>query len=251
MPSAKEKRFLGIVAAAALTMAVIGVISGSRPPVRQERQSAGDGDDANRAASYGELREGRRGRNGSMYDQAFSWLRGLGPSVLEPVVQTEEERQAALALRRERRAYAGAPPVIPHPVQERGAAECLACHGSGSLVGALRAPMMSHKEYSMCVQCHATQKEESTLAQALGTVGEENLFVGVSEAAPITPVWEGAPPVIPHPTFMRETCSSCHGPYGAQGLRTPHPDRASCSQCHASGSDFDQNLPPSFPPTLP
>jgi cytochrome c-type protein NapB len=43
----------------------------------------------------------------------------------------------------------------------------------------------------------------------------------------------GAPPVIPHKVFMRENCLSCHsGPGGREEIRTTHPERTRCMQCH-------------------
>jgi nitrate reductase (cytochrome), electron transfer subunit len=52
--------------------------------------------------------------------------------------------------------------------------------------------------------------------------------------------FDGAPPTIPHSTLMRTDCLSCHGPQGLYGLRTPHPERQSCLQCHAPGAHLDQ-----------
>src|SRR5262245_65921888 len=48
----------------------------------------------------------------------------------------EPNRRRTLAVFYARRAYPGAPPVIPHPVDEHDAfgKACLACHGSGGLV---------------------------------------------------------------------------------------------------------------------
>lgn len=247
MSKREDKRSFYLVSAAAVTVVVAGWITGTRPPTREHRLSGVEsGTEAQPARSYFELREGRRGPGEGMYDGAFEWLRGLGPSLTAPVHQTEEERLAALEARRQRRAFAGAPPVIPHPVQEREPGACLSCHRTGALVGDLRAPMMSHDEYTVCVQCHAPQREAFRIAASLPAVSEENGFEGVAEAGPGDIAWEGAPPLIPHATFMREECNSCHGPFGAQGLKTPHPVRANCTQCHAGSASFDQNAPPAI-----
>jgi cytochrome c-type protein NapB len=45
---------------------------------------------------------------------------------------------------------------------------------------------------------------------------------------------------MPHPMHMRSECDSCHGPSGRPGLRTSHPDRQNCVQCHASSAPLDQ-----------
>jgi cytochrome c-type protein NapB len=52
--------------------------------------------------------------------------------------------------------------------------------------------------------------------------------------------YTGAPPEIPHSTWMRETCLACHGGTGAEGLRTRHPQRQSCTQCHAPSAGLNQ-----------
>src|SRR6186713_1612793 len=60
-----------------------------------------------------------------------------------------------------RRAYPGAPPVIPHPVDERQAfgKACLACHGEGGWVPRFEAyaPVTPHPEMASCRQCHVPQ----------------------------------------------------------------------------------------------
>ena len=43
----------------------------------------------------------------------------------------------------------------------------------------------------------------------------------------------GAPPRIPHRILMRENCGSCHdGPAAREEIRTSHPERTRCRQCH-------------------
>lgn len=247
----RQKRLFWMGGTALLTAALVGLVTGTRPPAVKERGDLTAAEEAEqRALSYSELRLQRRGPNAHMYDDAFAWLRSRGPSLLGPVEQSEEDRQKALEERRARRAYAGAPPVIPHPVQERHPGACLACHDGGARIGELRAPAMSHEKLTMCVQCHATVRQEAPLHESWGRMGLASTFEGVAEAGPGGRAWEGAPPTIPHPTFMRENCSSCHGPHGAHGLRTPHPDQTNCRQCHAPASSFDQNAPPPLPPQL-
>ena len=52
-----------------------------------------------------------------------------------------------------------------------------------------------------------------------------------------------APPVMPHSTLMRVNCLACHGPNGYRGLRTTHPERLNCVQCHAVAAEADQSSP--------
>jgi cytochrome c-type protein NapB len=48
---------------------------------------------------------------------------------------------------------------------------------------------------------------------------------------------------------MRENCMSCHGEGGTSAIRTSHPDRQSCTQCHAPDAGYDQRefLKTTFP----
>jgi hypothetical protein len=42
-----------------------------------------------------------------------------------------------------------------------------------------------------------------------------------------------APPTIPHKMLMRENCLACHsGPAAREEIRTSHPERERCRQCH-------------------
>jgi cytochrome c-type protein NapB len=68
-----------------------------------------------------------------------------------------------------------------------------------------------------------------------------NSFVGLNPPLKGTRAWPLAPPTIPHSTLMRSDCLSCHGPQGLYGLRTPHPERQSCVQCHVPGAELDQH----------
>lgn len=141
-------------------------------------------------------------------------------------------RAASLRRRAERRAYDGAPPVIPHPVDPTSVAACLACHEHGLRLGDLVASPMPHAAYASCTQCHAPAAP-SALSAAAGPPLTWNAFEGLPAPDGGERAWTGAPPVIPHATWMRDDCMSCHGPNGAAGLRTTHPWRQSCTQCHA------------------
>ncbi len=60
-----------------------------------------------------------------------------------------------LGPRSSRRAYVGAPPVVPHAAAPRGAAGCRACHDTGmAFPGGAQAPRMSHEPLTVCTQCH-------------------------------------------------------------------------------------------------
>jgi len=157
---------------------------------------------------------------------------------------TESERLLALTERAARRAFDGAPPVVPHPITQDSSATCLACHGPGLAVKDKVASKISHAQYSSCTQCHVPSggielpTSELTLLAPIAA----NQFVSATPPLKGSRAWPLAPPTIPHSTLMRSDCLSCHGPRGLFGLRTPHPDRQSCVQCHASDAGLDQHI---------
>ena len=127
------------------------------------------------------------------------------------------------------RAYAGAPPVIPHEVDPEIAStqRCGICHEKGGFVAKFNAyaPVSPHPEYHNCLQCHVA-------SDATG------LFVEIdwlSTRRPILgqPALPGNPPPVPHTLQLRENCLPCHaGPAAVAEVRTSHPERLNCRQCH-------------------
>ncbi len=78
-------------------------------------------------------------------------------------------------------AYRGAPPTIPHDVQELGRKKCLSCHFQGLDLGikggeAYKTP---HPERSNCLQCHLPQKKVDLF--------HENRFVPLPPKEPTEP----------------------------------------------------------------
>jgi cytochrome c-type protein NapB len=124
------------------------------------------------------------------------------------------------------RAYYGAPPVIPHAVRELGRSNCLACHvdGLAPVEGPVAVPK-PHATLGDCLQCHVEQQRDARLFA-------ETQFIGLAEPRGRHAAYSGAPPVIPHRLWLRENCPSCHGPRGHPTLRTTHPERTNCTQCH-------------------
>jgi len=179
-----------------------------------------------------------------------TWENHVG-KLVQPVVDvnaltnvTEAERALALRERAARRALDGAPPVVPHPIAQDSAASCLACHGVGLVVKDKVASKISHAAYTSCTQCHvpAVGPRIPTSEIALREPLTENQFAGLNAPLKGTRAWPQAPPTVPHSTLMRSDCNSCHGPQGLFGLRTPHPNRQACVQCHAPGAEMDQRL---------
>ena len=129
-----------------------------------------------------------------------------------------------------RRAYPGAPPAIPHPIDQdmRGAFQvCSGCHAKGGFVpefGAY-APVTPHPEYANCRQCHVPASDVPLLVES-GWQAAPRPALGRA-ALP------GGPPPIPHGLQLRENCAACHtGPAAPVEIRTGHPERINCRQCH-------------------
>jgi len=176
------------------------------------------------------------------------WRNSLLDFVQQPAATPDkpvppEVKLAALHARAGRRAFDGAPPTVPHPVTQDSSVACLACHSQGLQVKDRFASKISHPLYGgSCTQCHVSSAGAFTAAEAAlyNAPLTENSFQG-REAPPNGPrAWPGAPPVIPHRTLMRSDCMSCHGPNGLFALRTPHPERQSCTQCHVPAAASDQ-----------
>jgi nitrate reductase (cytochrome), electron transfer subunit len=160
-----------------------------------------------------------------------------------PVHWDERTRRELLEARARRRAFDGAPPVVPHPIDQMSSTSCMACHGQGLFIAEAYAPKMSHEFMHNCTQCHVEQWAPD-LAPA---VEVSNVFLGLEARGAGERAWPGAPPTIPHPTFMRENCMACHGPAGPEPIRTTHPWQTNCMQCHAPSAVLDQGVVPVEP----
>lgn len=199
------------------------------------------------ATHYSEMRRSQTGPTSRQQPKIRPFpVAQYDPSLnIEP---SEEAKRQSLQTRASRRAYNGAPPVIPHSVQRTDDAACYACHGQGARIGDLVANQMSHEFLANCTQCHAPPPPEPFDDQDISV---DNSFVGV--AAPIQGerAYSGAPPTIPHSTWMRENCTACHGLDGWQGMESTHPWRTNCKQCHAPSAELDQAITSNPAPMLP
>jgi cytochrome c-type protein NapB len=173
----------------------------------------------------------------------LSSLVQVTPDVSALTNATDAERAVALQVRASRRAYDGAPPVVPHPIAQDSAASCLACHADGLQVKDKVASKVSHAHFTSCTQCHVPSlgARIPTTEIAWQQPIAENQFEGLHAPLKGSRAWPQAPPTVPHPTLMRSDCLSCHGPNGQFGLRTPHPNRQSCTQCHVPAADLNQH----------
>jgi nitrate reductase (cytochrome), electron transfer subunit len=181
------------------------------------------------AVAYGELSTTSRGPNRDWQAHLDTLKSPQRPP--EPRGGHQERREESLAARTLRRAYDGAPPVVPHPVDERSSASCVACHAEGLLIDERRAPPMPHPPYQSCTQCHVRSEN---LRLPAGLEVDNAFWAKTIQSGGGRRARTGTPPPMPHATWMRETCASCHGVLGPAGLRTTHPGRADCTRCHAS-----------------
>lgn len=233
------RRFVPLLAVIGISIAVVGFVTGIREPARSPRvapPAAVGPAPVPPAVAYSELPNSKLRPNANR-QQSLVDLKYDRPGVFDPVIRTEEMRQAALADRAKNRAYDGAPPTIPHPVDAQYAGSCLACHGEGLKVGDRVASRISHAHLTNCTQCHVQQ---SPTDLPFPPPAVENSFVGVYRAGPGERASPGAPPTIPHHTWMRENCMSCHGLLTRPGTRTTHPWLTNCTQCHAPSAVLDQ-----------
>ena len=171
---------------------------------------------------------------------------------------TRREREAhprTLETMRYLRTYPGAPPRIPHELtpDEFRTGACNPCHEQGGYSRRFSAyvPVTPHAANGPCLQCHVGDDPVMAVSlvspdpnrrchQCHGGGGsaraEANaLLVWRTTAWPKlarkTP--DSTPPPIPHDLQNRGNCLACHaGPGAVAEIRTTHPERADCRQCH-------------------
>jgi cytochrome c-type protein NapB len=141
----------------------------------------------------------------------------------------DKEHQRKLADYYDNKSFMGAPPSIPHEVENMtiGSGACLKCHENGGFVKKYQAyaPVTPHPEKISCTQCHVEVKSNGVFVSS-SWQGYKGPGIGNSAL-------EGSPPVIPHHVQLRENCLSCHaGPSAVAEIRTTHPERVNCRQCH-------------------
>ena len=154
---------------------------------------------------------------------------------------SEDDKLQSTRTRASRRAFNGAPPVIPHVVENTADAACYACHGKGMRIDGRVANRMSHQFLANCTQCHAPPPPKPFATESLEVASH---FVGLSAPLKGDRAFPGAPPTIPHSTWMRSECLACHGTEaGWAGLQSTHPWRVNCEQCHAPSATLEQGVP--------
>lgn len=178
-------------------------------------------------------------------------------AISDPATSRRPANPRSLHTFRLRRAFPGAPPMVPHGLTTREtlAGACNTCHERGGYSPRFGAyvPVTPHPELEECLQCHVA--DDATVGVTLPTADPNTIcrqchdpgairrpgvppiewswWPRLSRAAPGDP-----PPVVPHDLFFRSNCLACHaGPGAVAELRTDHPDRANCRQCHVVGME--------------
>ncbi len=198
-----------------------------------------------KARGYGEILENPFRKNQHWLTSIDNLASKTTPQLTAEVEDPEKNKESTLLMREARRAYAGAPPTIPHPVKQKGDASCVACHQDGVTINGRLAPPMSHDFKSQCMQCHVVSQAPMQVENRSYLLSTENSFVGLSEPRDGERAWPGAPATIPHTLQMRSNCMSCHGLNGRYGIRTSHPWRQNCVQCHTPNAKLDAHPIPS------
>jgi hypothetical protein len=156
----------------------------------------------------------------------------------------------SFAVRAQRRAFDGAPPVIPHVPF---GADCVTCHTPTGkeipTVGA--APANPHHgdpqagALENCRQCHLFSRATTTFVA--------NTFEGrLQKRHAADRAHPAAPPVTPHSLNMRTNCVACHaGPAARPEILCTHSERTNCVQCHLAIDSASENQESIFPPAEP
>ena len=235
-----RRRGIEIAAVVAVGAAFIGLFVGVRVTTRaaaELRPSRGSsGARVVGARSYRDMQRQPADDNARLSTGWWQALEQKRPSDLAEFTAVPNT-EAAREKRRARRAYEGAPPTIPHSVDQLAVPSCMTCHDAGVSVAGMAAPPMSHPPMGSCVQCHVV---EAGPVPGVAVPVVDNRFVPVRENRTGQRAWTGAPPTMPHPSFMRERCEACHGVFATDGIRSSHPWRDSCTQCHPGSAEFDQ-----------
>jgi cytochrome c-type protein NapB len=236
--------FLYLVLLAAAASAVVAVVALSR------RQATNRDDQPEINSAAAEIADDE-----PIASEAGVFRTQLADLAIDP---TSKIRRGAhprtLATWRGLRAYPGAPPRIPHGLTpaETLRGGCKTCHERGGYSQRFGAyvPVTPHPEMGQCLQCHVgdarllatplPSMDPSARCRQCHSAGGMLWKDSASSFKPLP--WpqlaarasgEHAPPPIPHTLELRGNCLSCHSaPAGVKEIRTSHPERANCRQCH-------------------
>ncbi len=224
-PSVATLRLIPLVCVIGMSLAFVGYLAGLLEKDYVESQSHSEQKlttaDAVIAVNY--LEQPR-----STMSPNLDWNQGLDPSA-HPLAPASQSISSGDSKKSENlRAYTGAPPVIPHPVDAISVSSCLACHEKGMSLGDLSAPAIPHEPFASCTQCHAPPAEAFLVSEQL----PQSEFKGLKENRNIPKNNSKGAPIIPHTTLMRDNCLACHGASGKQPMKPTHRKETVCQRCH-------------------
>lgn len=219
--------------------------SGGKVPESGNMENGGPEAAVLPAVHYAEMRRRQNGPTGR-WTQTLEMIPQPQHDPFAEITPSPEAKAVSTSLRASRRAFNGAPPIVPHAIEGTNDAACFSCHGQGMRIDGRVANRMSHGFFANCTQCHAPPPPQP-FAQANAEVN--NAFVGLPAPLRGERAFPGAPPTIPHSTWMREQCLACHGiEAGWAGLESTHPWRVNCQQCHAPSAVLEQGVLPEAGP---
>ena len=155
-------RMLPLAGVIVLALTLVGFLEGIAEPQAATAEPTSPAlhsvtGDVPHAVAYRNMAAARLSPNAG-FQSSLKELRFEKPSIFDPVERTPEMKMAALIDRARTRAFDGAPPVIPHTIEQQSAASCLACHGQGIRMGDRIASKVSHPHYASCTQCHVESR---------------------------------------------------------------------------------------------
>jgi nitrate reductase cytochrome c-type subunit len=208
-------------------------------------------DDVAAASRHSELVPSETGPPVAAEWQVFRTRPGM--LALEPVIRRRgNAHPRTLATWRVLRSWPGAPPRIPHglTLEEYRDTRCATCHERGGYSPRFGsyAPVTPHPERAACLQCHTPDAALVGVSWpgSGANDGCRQCHAGIPErfverGLDWTPAaWprvgdrdEHGLPTIPHEVDTRGNCLACHmGAAAVAEIRTTHPERANCRQCH-------------------
>lgn len=169
---------------------------------------------------------------GSQIPSEAATFAGEGFALEYQKMNIDDSKSRSISNYYKNRAFHGAPPLIPHEVEDErnmGDKSCLKCHQNGGYVKKWDAytPVVPHPDFINCRQCHVTQNVNGVF-QPTNFEKQKAPSIGSNNKALVS-----SPPVIPHQLQLHENCLSCHaGPGAPKEIRVSHPERINCRQCH-------------------
>ena len=116
--------------------------------------------------------------------------------------------------------------------------DCLSCHEEVLDLGEEISVPTPHPQFQNCLQCHVSKIPAQF--QTLPTVRSDWIGLAIPMRTDSSETIQGTPPTVPHRTFLRDRCLTCHHQeHPKSERRTSHPERSNCQQCHVTNKDLE------------